>query len=81
MRFEDIAPMQVLKHCTTRWLSLECAVKRLIPMWTALHAYFDLEKEHDCRNERVKRVASSLSSIETKLYVHFVQFFMPSYLL
>ena len=43
-------------------------------MWIALHVYFDLEKERDCRKERVKRVASSLSSIETKLYAHFVRF-------
>ena len=39
-----------------------------------MHTYFDLEKERDCRNERVQRVAFSLSSIETKLFVHFVKF-------
>ena len=72
--FSDIAPMKVLKHCTTRWLTLDHAVQRLIAMWPALHAYFDLEKECDRRNERVQRVAFSLSSIETKLFVHFVKF-------
>ena len=54
--------MRVLKHCTTRWFSLERAVKCLIAMWTSLHVYFDLEKERDCRNEHAKRVASSLCS-------------------
>ena len=39
-----------------------------------MHTYFDLEKERDCRNEHVQRVAFSLSSIETKLFVHFVKF-------
>ena len=63
--FSDIAPMKVLKHCTTRWLTLDRAVQRLMAMWPALHAYFDLEKERDRRNERVQRVAFSLSSIET----------------
>ena len=72
--FSNMAPMRILKHCTTRWLSLDRAVQRLIAMWPALHAYFDLEKEHDHRNERVQRVASSLSSIDTKLFVHFVKF-------
>ena len=43
-------------------------------MWSAMHAYFDLEKERESRNERVKRVASSLSSVETKLLVHFAKF-------
>ena len=31
--FEDIAPMRILKYCTTRWLSLDRAVKRLIMTW------------------------------------------------
>ena len=43
-------------------------------MWPALHTYFDLEKERDRRNKRIQRVVSSLSSIETKLFVHFVKF-------
>ena len=71
--FEDIVSMQVLKHCTTRWLSLKRAVKQLIELWPALHAYFDHESEGRA-NERVKRVAGSLASIETKLYVHFIAF-------
>ena len=45
-------------------------------MWSAMHAYFDLEKESESRNERVKRVASSLSSVETKLLVHLAKFFL-----
>ena len=40
------------------------------------HAYFDLEKERESQNEHVKRVASHLSSVETKLLVHFAKFFL-----
>ena len=29
--FEGIAPLSVIKHCSTRWLSLERAVKRPLP--------------------------------------------------
>ena len=36
--FSDIAPMRVLKHCTTRWLSLDRAVERLIAMIVAYSA-------------------------------------------
>ena len=39
--FSDIAHVRVLKHCTTRWLTLDRAVQYLIAMWPALHAYFD----------------------------------------
>ena len=71
--FEDIIPLRVLKHCTTRWLSLQRAIKRLIELWPALHAYFDRESESS-RNERVRRVATLLASVETKLFVNFVAF-------
>ena len=69
--FNDIGPIRVLKHCTTRWLSLERSVKRLIALWPALHCYFDRESE-GAANERLKRVAALLGSVETKLFVHFV---------
>ena len=36
--FSDMAPMRVLKHCTTRWLSLDRAVERLIAMIVACSA-------------------------------------------
>ena len=39
--FEDIAPMRILKHCTTRWLSLQRATSRLLDLWPALESYFD----------------------------------------
>ena len=45
--FSDVAPLRVLKHCTTRWLSLERCVKRLLDQWPALYAYFDKEAESD----------------------------------
>eukprot|EP00117_Sycon_ciliatum_P019217 scpid92565/ scgid17493/ Zinc finger protein 862 len=70
--FEDIAPMRVLKHCTTRWLSLERATTQLLALWPALHTYFDREAETG--NERMKRIAELLGRAETKLYVNFVSF-------
>ena len=68
--------MKVLKHCSTRWLSLERAIKRLLSLWPALYAYFDRECEGSGArpNERVRRVSKLLSSLETKLYLNFVAF-------
>ena len=47
----EIRPMKILKHCTTRWLSLERCIKRVIDQWPALFAYFDREmkdSDNDC---------------------------------
>ena len=67
--FDGIAPLAVIKHCSTRWLSLERAVKRLLILWPALLAYFDREREV---NDRTKRVADALANPEAKLWCHFV---------
>ena len=70
--FDGIAPSRVLKHCSTRWLSLKRAIKRLLILWPALY-YFDREIGKSDK-ERVKRVAKALSNVETKLYCQFVSF-------
>ena len=69
--FEGIAPLQVVKHCSTRWLSLERAVRRLLTLWPALRAYFDREMGV---NDRTNRVADALMSVETKLWFLFVAY-------
>ena len=68
--FSDIVPLWILKHCTTRWLSLERCVKRLLDQWPALYAYFDKEAESD-RNARLQRIAKNT---EVKLLCHFVSY-------
>ena len=56
--FDGIALLQVLKHCSTRWLSLERAVKKLLILWPALYAYFDRgTATAKSDKERVKRIA------------------------
>ena len=70
--FEDIGPVQVVKHCTTRWLSLKRAVKRHIELWPALHAYFDRGSEGRAANERVAFLAWKQSSTSTSLHLPYV---------
>ena len=72
--FAGIAPVRVLKHCSTRWLSLERALSRLLLLWPALFAYFDREAARATDKARVQRVVLSLTKVETKLYCHFVAF-------
>ena len=59
--FSGTLQLKVLKHCKTRWLSLERSVKRVIQQWQALHAYFDKESEED-KSERVQRLNKHLES-------------------
>ena len=72
--FEEIKPLRVLKHSTTRWLSLLRCLKRLLKQWPALHAYFDRLVEKERNNDRARRVADSLRSLEVKLICRFVLF-------
>ena len=53
--FEDIKPLKFFKHSTTRWLSLERCVKRLIEKWPALYAYFDRETSSGTNIERAEK--------------------------
>ena len=58
--------MHVLKHCITRWLSLDRTITRLLALWPALNLYFDQESE-----VRVKKTATLLGKFETKIYANF----------
>ena len=68
--FTGTQQLKVLKHCKTRWLSLERSVKRVLQQWQALHAYFDKESEED-KSARVQRLNRHFKSPLTKLVMHF----------
>ena len=67
-------PLKILKHCTTRWLSLERCIKQIIDQWPAPHAYFDREVDIEPGNERVQRITKQLKKPIVKLICHFVSF-------
>lgn len=52
--FSEIKPLRILKHCTTRWLSLERCIRSLIDQWPALYAYFDREADSVPKNDCVE---------------------------
>ena len=45
--FTGTKELKIIKHCKTRWLSLEKAVQRILHQRSAFHAYFDREAEDD----------------------------------
>ncbi|CAG2237125.1 unnamed protein product [Mytilus edulis] len=75
LSFCDVEPLKILKHVSTRWLSLHTCITRILHHWPALKSYFnshqDVEKEG-----RVKRVAKHLNNPEMMLYFQFLEFIL-----
>ncbi|CAC5413355.1 KCNT1 [Mytilus coruscus] len=74
--FTDTEPMKLLKHCGTRWLSLERCVRRLLQQWPALKSYFQSHAESE-KPGRIMRCAEFLANDEMWLYYAFLDFILP----
>ena len=75
LEFCDVAPLKILKHASTRWLSLEKCVNRFLQQWPALLSYFESHEDRE-RPGRVKRCADYLASVEMKAYFVFLSFIL-----
>ena len=75
--FTETAQLKIIKHCKTRWLSLEKCVQRVIQHWSALYAYFDREAESDT-SARVSRLDQHFKSHLCKLVMFFLEFALRS---
>ncbi|XP_052072307.1 uncharacterized protein LOC127710472 [Mytilus californianus] len=73
--FCDVEPSKLLKHATTRWLSLETCVDRTLHHWPALTSYFNSHCEVE-KPGRIQRVATQLSDHEIHLYFYFLSFIL-----
>ena len=74
--FVDVDQLEILKHCPTRWLSLEKVVKRTLQQYPALLSYFTSHAESD-KPGRVKRIKERLEDSLTKLTLLFLQHILP----
>ena len=75
--FTGVKEMKIIKHCKTRWLSLEKCVQRVLEQWSALYAYFDKVSEDD-HSARVIRLDQHFKSLLTKLVFYFLDFALDS---
>ena len=75
--FTETKELKILKHCKTRWLSLEKCVQRVIQQWSALYAYFDKQAETD-HSARVSRLDQHFKSHLSKLVMLFLEFALES---
>ena len=69
--FTDTPHEVITKHVSTRWLSLEKSVNRILSQWDALQSYFSSIKEAE-RSGRAKRCKERYCSQSMKLYFKFL---------
>ena len=74
--FNDVTYRQVIKHVSTRWLSLETAVERTLKVYEGLRSYFLSENESQARFKRLKEL---FSSPMTEIYLLFFQSVLPTF--
>ena len=75
LEFCDVAPLKILKHANTHWLSLDKCINRFLQQWSALLSYFESHEDRE-RPGRVKRCADYLASVEMKAYFMFLSFIL-----
>ena len=72
--FCDVGYKQVIKHVSTRWLSLETAIERILKLYEGLKSYFLSES---CSQARFQRLQSLFSDPVTEIYLLFYQSILP----
>ena len=72
--FCDQEYQKIMKHVSTRWLSLEIAVERSLKQFTNLSSYF---KSEDKSQLRFKRLRFNFTDPVTEVYILFFQSVLP----
>ena len=66
----------IVKHVSTRWLSLEIAVQRALKQFPSLTSYFKSECESQARFKRLQR---AFNDPMTEVYLLFLQSTLPCF--
>lgn len=74
--FCDVAYRKVLKHVSTRWLSLKTCIERILKQYPALRSYF-LSQEESASDRRLSRLQASFLDPMTEAYLMFLQSVLP----
>ena len=70
--FTETEPLKLLRHCSTRWLSLERCVRKLLQQLAALKSYFNSHEE--CEKFDVSRDVPHFYRIQR--WSWFIEFIM-----
>ena len=74
--FVDVDDAVILKHCPTRWLSLERVINRVLNQLPALTSYFASHDDVE-RPVRIRRIHERLSKPLTTMTLLFLQYALP----
>ena len=74
--FCDVAYHKVLKYVSTRWLSLQTSIERILRQYVVLHSYF-LSQDDETSDNRLCRLQALFSSPMTEVYLMFYQSSLP----
>lgn len=74
--FCDVSYREIISHVSTRWLSLEKAVNRVLELYESLSSYFKSNNEPQAR---FKRLHSAFSKPMTEIYLLFIQSLIPTF--
>ena len=77
--FVDVNKEKILKHCTTRWLSLEKAVARTLSQWPALLSYFGSHEDAGKRTSKAGRILQMMQDPLMKHSMSFVLSVIPDF--
>ncbi|XP_034965228.1 uncharacterized protein LOC118082233 isoform X2 [Zootoca vivipara] len=69
--FTDSDHLNLLRYCSTRWLSLLTCIQRVLNQWDALKAYFNSLEEVE-KSAKLRDLASHLGDPVVKIYFLFL---------
>uniref|UniRef100_H3BC19 HAT C-terminal dimerisation domain-containing protein n=1 Tax=Latimeria chalumnae TaxID=7897 RepID=H3BC19_LATCH len=74
--FCDVEVRKVLKHVTTRWLSLHKCMERSLSLWDGLWSYVLIHFDDDDESTPLRGVFKDPT---TQLYIHFLHALLPNF--
>ncbi len=78
-QFCDLVYRKMLKHVTTRWLSLNTSVNRILSGYEGLKSYFLSEDDEDSKIPRFARLRNHFENPMTEIYLMFFQAVIPTF--
>lgn len=69
---DGASPLKIPANCKTRWLSIECAVHRIISQWVELKTHFDIvkSKERCFTSEMLSDIYKDERNLAFLLFLH-----------
>ena len=78
-QFCDLACRKMLKHVTTRWLSSNTSVNRILSGYEGLRSYFLSEDDEDSKIPCFARLRKHFENPMTEIYLMFFQAVIPTF--